>query len=319
MCAFLTRLIGLLRSALTAWFVSLAIAMTASPATATDGATLRLFHGPDDTGSLTVTSIRFLLDGKPLQVQASVGGADVSKPLFAGVVARGVHKLEVEASLEGNAAVFTYTDGYRFKMRSELDLEVLAGESVDIRSNIVSQGGTVPWQDRYRLLLTLSSPDRPARPPPETAVAAAEQPPVAVAAAGAQAGPIAAPPPSPLAAPSAKAPAAGRCALEPVRFSFASIELTAGVQRELDAFAACLGGTTSAVRLEGHCDARGGVEFNQWLADERARAVAAYLKDRGVDAKRISTGYKGKASPLCTEESEPCHARNRRVEAVPRD
>jgi outer membrane protein OmpA-like peptidoglycan-associated protein len=334
--------VGPRRPVLSAPLLALALAAAASPAAAADATALRLFHGPDDTGSLTATSVRYVLDANPLTTEKPAVGADVSRPLFVGTIAPGVHKLEVEATLEGNATVFTYTDGYRFKMRSQIDLEVLAGESIDIRSSILSQGGTVPWQDRFRLVLTLSSPDGRARPLPTAPVAATEPAPIVVAAAEPPPlpapAPVAAAPlpasrpiptpapaarsqpaPAPAIAPTVAAPTSGPCALTPIHFPFASIELTAEARKALDTYAACLAGTTGAIRLEGHCDARGGVEFNQWLADERARAVASWLRDRGVDARRISTGYKGKSSPLCVEETEPCHARNRRVEAVPRD
>jgi outer membrane protein OmpA-like peptidoglycan-associated protein len=375
MRAPLVRPDGTPSSVLSAALLGLAIVTAASPAAAADAATLRLFHGPDDTGSLTVTSIKYVLDARPLTSEKPAAGADVSRPLYVGTVAPGVHKLEVEATLEGNATVFTYTDGYRFKMRSQLDLEVLAGESIDIRSSILSQGGTVPWQDRFRLVLTLSSPNGPARLTPPAPVAATEPAPTVVAAADPQPQPApvpapvpaptptptpapapavapeptpapapaaspapkpvptpaprpvpapapaarSQPTPAPAIAPKAAAPTSGPCALTPIHFPFASIELTAEARMALDSYAACLAGTTGAIRLEGHCDARGGVEFNQWLADERARAVASWLRDRGVDARRISTGNKGKSSPLCMEETEPCYARNRRVEAVPRD
>jgi peptidoglycan-associated lipoprotein len=349
--------------ALSAVLLCLSIATTASPVAAADAAALRIFHGPDDTGSLTVTSIQYVLDARPLLTEKPAAGADVSRPLFVGTVAPGVHKLEVEATLEGNATVFTYTDGYRFKMRSQLDLEVLAGESIDIRSSILSQGGTVPWQDRFRLVLTLSSPDGPARPTPAAPVAATEPAPVVVAAADPQPQPapvpaptptpaVAAEPtpapaaalaprpvptpaprpvstpapaarsqpaPAPAPAPKAPAPSSGPCALTPVHFPFDSSELPADARKPLDAFAACIAATATAIRLEGHGDARGTEEFNVWIADERARAVATYLRGRGVDATRITTRYKGKSSPICTEATESCYARNRRVEAIAGD
>jgi peptidoglycan-associated lipoprotein len=73
------------------------------------------------------------------------------------------------------------------------------------------------------------------------------------------------------------------------------------------------------VRLEGHCDRRGSAGYNQALGQRRADAVVKFLRERGVAAARLTSGSLGKSRPLCDEESEACHARNRRVEALPVD
>jgi outer membrane protein OmpA-like peptidoglycan-associated protein len=368
----------------------LAIAAVASRSAAAEDAAVRLFHGPHDTGSLTLTSLRIMLDGRSLPVEAP--GADAGRPFFTGGLAPGVHKLEIEASLEGAATVFTYTDGYRLRLRNQLDLEVLAGESVDVRSSVLPRGGvTAKWQDRYRLVVTLSSPDRRIEPPVAVAAAAvapdpdraAGAPPVAPAAApavapAAEPAPTARQPeprapaptpepravaaaesarePAPMAAPAAAAekkatpvrverparpseaapvseprllaprtvastrePAAGPCVLEPVRFGFDSSALPADAHPSLDRFAACLATTTVTIRLEGMSDPRGSVEYNRWLAWDRAAAVRVYLQERGVPERRLLARVSSAVDPGCPDGSEPCFAALRRVEAIPRD
>jgi outer membrane protein OmpA-like peptidoglycan-associated protein len=187
----------------------LALTLAAVPAAASEGTSLRLFHGPDDTGVLTLTALRVVLDGKELS--AGLPAGDASQPIYAGGISAGLHRLEVEASLEAHSTVFTYTDGYRFRMRSQLDVEMLSGEAVDIRSSVVPQRGiTTRWEDRYRLVLTLS---QPARQPSPTAVAIASEPSPAASAPSTAEEPAApASPPAPAAEPKDERSAA---ALEP--------------------------------------------------------------------------------------------------------
>lgn len=67
------------------------------------------------------------------------------------------------------------------------------------------------------------------------------------------------------------------------------------------------------VQVQGHTSTDGSAERNQVLSEERAAAVAAYLRDHGVTQEVTSQGY-GPTYPLCREETEECHEQNRRVE-----
>ena len=66
------------------------------------------------------------------------------------------------------------------------------------------------------------------------------------------------------------------------------------------------------IRVEGHCDDRGTVEYNIALGQRRANAVRSYYVAAGIPRKRIETISFGEERPLCREESEDCWARNRR-------
>jgi peptidoglycan-associated lipoprotein len=74
----------------------------------------------------------------------------------------------------------------------------------------------------------------------------------------------------------------------------------------------------TAVRatIEGHADLRGTNEYNLSLGERRANAVREYLTSLGIGADRLVVVSKGEEEPLCTEESEACHQRNRRGHAV---
>ena len=70
--------------------------------------------------------------------------------------------------------------------------------------------------------------------------------------------------------------------------------------------------TTTRVSIEGHADSRGTNEYNLALGDRRARAVQDYMKSLGIAGDRMVVVSKGEESPLCTEMTEACYARNRR-------
>ena len=67
------------------------------------------------------------------------------------------------------------------------------------------------------------------------------------------------------------------------------------------------------IKVEGHCDERGSVEYNLALGQRRATAAHDYLVSLGVAADRLQTVSYGKEIPLCQESSETCWARNRRA------
>jgi peptidoglycan-associated lipoprotein len=71
------------------------------------------------------------------------------------------------------------------------------------------------------------------------------------------------------------------------------------------------------MQIEGHCDARGSVEYNLSLGERRAKAVQDYMISLGVAANRLSIISYGKEKPLSMGDSEADHARNRRANFVP--
>ncbi|MEZ4408748.1 MAG: OmpA family protein [Polyangiales bacterium] len=68
------------------------------------------------------------------------------------------------------------------------------------------------------------------------------------------------------------------------------------------------------VRVEGHTDVRGDARHNQDLSQRRAEAVAAYLRGHGFENVQFEAVGYGATQPLCGEDADACHDRNRRVE-----
>lgn len=71
------------------------------------------------------------------------------------------------------------------------------------------------------------------------------------------------------------------------------------------------------VQIEGHCDARGSIEYNLALGERRANSVKNYLIHLGVAKARLSTISYGEEKPLSAGESEGAYAKNRRANFVP--
>ena len=68
------------------------------------------------------------------------------------------------------------------------------------------------------------------------------------------------------------------------------------------------------LRIEGHADERGSVEYNLALSLRRATAIRDYLVGFGIDASRLTVVPMGEERPLETGASEDAYARNRRGE-----
>lgn len=77
------------------------------------------------------------------------------------------------------------------------------------------------------------------------------------------------------------------------------------------------------LRIEGHCDERGPVEYNLALGERRAEAARQYLIGHGISANRLEMVSYGEERPLVRESNEEAWAMNRRAEFViiagPRD
>lgn len=68
------------------------------------------------------------------------------------------------------------------------------------------------------------------------------------------------------------------------------------------------------LRIEGHCDERGPVEYNLALGERRADAVKGFLQALQVGKEQLQVVSYGKERPLDTGSNEAAWARNRRAE-----
>lgn len=69
-----------------------------------------------------------------------------------------------------------------------------------------------------------------------------------------------------------------------------------------------------SLKLEGNCDEWGSDEYNFALGLKRANAVKDELINDGIEANRITMVSYGSSSPVCTEKTQECWSKNRRVD-----
>jgi peptidoglycan-associated lipoprotein len=105
--------------------------------------------------------------------------------------------------------------------------------------------------------------------------------------------------------------------LQTINFPYDSFTLDGGAKGKLKGNADILKGSQNLkIQVEGHCDDRGGIQYNIALGEKRANAVKKYLTDMGVAGDRITTISFGKERLIAQGSSEDAHARNRRANFV---
>jgi peptidoglycan-associated lipoprotein len=70
------------------------------------------------------------------------------------------------------------------------------------------------------------------------------------------------------------------------------------------------------LRVEGHCDERGTIEYNMALGEKRAKAVVDFFTTYGIKADRVSWISYGEEKPFDTGHDETAWAKNRRAHLV---
>ena len=111
------------------------------------------------------------------------------------------------------------------------------------------------------------------------------------------------------------APAAAFPDLGTVRFDTDKADLTPASQATLDRAADAMKNNPNAhMRLEGYTDSTGTDVHNLTLSQQRAYAVANYLKAKGIDGNRLTGNGFGPGNPADTNDTTSGKADNRRVE-----
>lgn len=105
--------------------------------------------------------------------------------------------------------------------------------------------------------------------------------------------------------------------LQMIHFEFDKYRLTEEAKAVLDENARSLRANSGMkIRIEGHCDERGTVEYNLALGEKRAQAAKNYLVSLGIAENRITIISYGKERPLDPSSNEDAWAKNRRDEFI---
>ena len=145
---------------------------------------------------------------------------------------------------------------------------------------------------------------QPTPPPPPPVETPAPTPP-----------PTPPPPPPPPTPPPTRQITAGD--FQPAFFDYDAYSLRDDARQALDLDARLLRENASLqITIEGHCDERGTVEYNQALGEKRAQSARDYLTAASIDASRIQIVSYGKERPFEAGHDEAAWAKNRRAHFV---
>jgi peptidoglycan-associated lipoprotein len=122
-------------------------------------------------------------------------------------------------------------------------------------------------------------------------------------------------PPKPEVKPEPPKPKLQESQFQTVYFDFDKYNLRPDAKAGLDADFKLLQEFPSVIiKIEGHCDERGTVEYNLSLGEKRARAAMDYLTGLGIAPNRISIISYGKERPAVEGNNEAAWSKNRRCE-----
>lgn len=100
-----------------------------------------------------------------------------------------------------------------------------------------------------------------------------------------------------------------------IHFDFDKSDLRDDARASLDAKVPVLQANPDVnIRIAGHTDERGSVEYNIALGQRRAASAKRYLTERGIAANRIETVSFGEGRPVAEGHDESAWAQNRRDE-----
>lgn len=106
------------------------------------------------------------------------------------------------------------------------------------------------------------------------------------------------------------------CDFVRVHFDFDSDALTTESKAALDDKLECLAEVDGRVRIEGHTDARGTVDYNLALGERRAESVRTFLERSGSTGAGLRTVSYGEERPVEAAATEQAWATNRRADLV---
>lgn len=100
-----------------------------------------------------------------------------------------------------------------------------------------------------------------------------------------------------------------------VHFDYDEATIRSDAQEQLGAKAQVLRANPQIrIRIEGHADERGSLEYNLALGMRRANAVRDYLTGFGIDASRFDIHSFGEDRPMAQGSGEAAWSQNRRAE-----
>ena len=105
----------------------------------------------------------------------------------------------------------------------------------------------------------------------------------------------------------------GAMGIQSIHFPYDSFVLTSEAKSALNSNVQIMKSHPGVkVQIEGHCDSRGGIQYNIALGEKRANTAKKYVEDQGIAADRVTTISYGKEKPIDNGTTEDAYAKNRR-------
>jgi peptidoglycan-associated lipoprotein len=99
-----------------------------------------------------------------------------------------------------------------------------------------------------------------------------------------------------------------------IYFDFADYSISGRMESNMSHDTQLASQASAKVKVEGNCDEFGTDEYNYALGLKRAKAVKDAMVAQGVDANQIVMVSFGESKPVCSESTDSCYERNRRVD-----
>jgi len=99
-----------------------------------------------------------------------------------------------------------------------------------------------------------------------------------------------------------------------IYFGFADYSVSSNMENNMNHNIEVANATASKIKIEGNCDEFGTDEYNYALGLKRAKAVKDSIAAQGIDTSKMVMVSFGESNAVCTEPSDSCYERNRRVD-----
>jgi len=97
-------------------------------------------------------------------------------------------------------------------------------------------------------------------------------------------------------------------------FGFGDYSISSSMENRMVTNSSVATKQSSKIKIEGNCDEFGTDEYNYALGLKRAKAVKDNMVSQGVNAQKIVIVSFGESNPVCSNPTDGCYARNRRVD-----
>jgi peptidoglycan-associated lipoprotein len=99
-----------------------------------------------------------------------------------------------------------------------------------------------------------------------------------------------------------------------IYFDFGDYSISSNMENALSKNVNVANNTSAKIKIEGNCDEFGTDEYNYALGLKRAKRVKDSMSSQGVNVSKMVMVSYGESNPICTESTDSCYGRNRRVD-----